>query len=299
MARVLPVPELPDITIYIEALASRIVGAIVERVRISSPFFLRTFEPPVNAAEGLRVQTLKRIGKRIAIGLEAELWLVLHLMIAGRLHWKAPRARLSGKNALAAFDFDNGTLTVTEAGSKRRAALFVVRGAADLQALDPGGIEPLTATVAEFQANLCRENHTLKRALSDPHAFAGIGNAYSDEILHHAGLSPLALTQKLSDAEVERLFASTQAVLNGWVDRLRQQAGTTFPEKVTAFRPEMAVHGRFGQPCPVCGAPVQRIRYADNETNYCPRCQTGGRILADRSLSRLLKDDWPRHLDEL
>ena len=263
MARVLPVPELPDITIYIEALASRIDGAIVERVRIDSPFFLRTFEPPVNAVEGLRVQTLKRIGKRIAIGLEAELWLVLHLMIAGRLHWKAPARSLSGEDALAAFDFDNGTLTVTEAGSKRRAALFVVRGEARSAALDPGGIEPLTATVAEFQpANLCRENHTLKRALSDPHAFAGIGNAYSDEILHHARLSPLALTQKLSDAEVEQLFASTQAVLKRVGRSAAAAGGDDFP------REGHRLSSRNGRPRPVRPA-VSRLRRTRPADSLC------------------------------
>jgi formamidopyrimidine-DNA glycosylase len=292
-------PELPDITVYIEALERRIVGRLLLKVRVNSPFLLRTFEPPLSVAEGKRVGELRRIGKRIAIGLEGDLWLVLHLMIAGRLHWKPAGAKLVGKQNLAAFDFDTGTLTLTEAGSKRRAGLWLLEGAASLAALDPGGLEVLSATLEEFEAELKRENHTLKRALSDPRSFSGIGNAYSDEILHSAQLSPLAQTQKLSPEETRRLFEAVRDVLAEWTDRLREQAGDNFPEKVTAFRPEMAVHGRFGKPCPVCGAPVQRIRYADNETNYCPRCQTGGRILADRSLSRLLKNDWPRSLDEL
>jgi formamidopyrimidine-DNA glycosylase len=253
----------------------------------------------LSAAEGKRVENLKRIGKRIAIGLEDDLWLVLHLMIAGRLHWKNAGAKLAGKQNLAAFDFDTGTLTLTEAGAKRRAGLWLLEGAAALAQLDPGGLEILTASFEQFEAELKRENHTLKRALSDPRSFSGIGNAYSDEILHAAQLSPLAQTQKLSHEETKRLFETTKEALIEWTDRLREQAGDNFPEKVTAFRPEMAVHGRFGKPCPVCGGPVQRIRYADNETNYCPRCQTGGRILADRSLSRLLKNDWPRSLDEL
>jgi formamidopyrimidine-DNA glycosylase len=292
-------PELPDITVYIEALETRIIGERLDGVRIQSPFLLRTFDPPLDAVEGKKVREVRRLGKRIALGLEQELWLVLHLMIAGRLHWKPVGARLSGKNALAAFDFSNGTLTLTEAGSKRRAALHVVRGADALRAQDAGGIELFSATCDEFEAVLRRENHTLKRSLTDPHFFSGIGNAYSDEILHRARLSPLALSQKLTRNEVERLYNASREVLHEWVERLRAETGDGFPEKVTAFRPAMAVHGRFGEPCPVCGAPVQRIRYADNETNYCPGCQTGGRILADRSLSRLLKDDWPRHLDDL
>jgi formamidopyrimidine-DNA glycosylase len=292
-------PELPDITVYIEALERRIVGRLLLKVRVNSPFLLRTYEPPLSAAEGKRVGSLRRIGKRIAIGLEEDLWLVLHLMIAGRLHWKSARTKLAGKQNLAAFDFDTGTLTLTEAGAKRRAGLWLLEGAAALAELDPGGLEVLSASFEQFEAELRRENHTLKRALSDPRSFSGIGNAYSDEILHAAQLSPLAQTQKLSPEETKRLFDSTKDVLTEWTDRLREQAGDNFPEKVTAFRPEMAVHGRYGKPCPVCGAPVQRIRYADNETNYCPRCQTGGRILADRSLSRLLKNDWPRSLDEL
>jgi formamidopyrimidine-DNA glycosylase len=292
-------PELPDITVYIEALERRIVGRRLLEIRVNSPFLLRTFEPPLTAAERRRVVELRRVGKRIAIGLEGDLWLVLHLMIAGRLHWKDAGAKLAGKQNLAAFDFDTGTLTLTEAGSKRRAGLWLLQGAAALEELDPGGLEVLTASFEQFEKELKRENHTLKRALSDPHSFSGIGNAYSDEILHRAKLSPLAQTQKLSADETRCLFDAVRAVLAEWTSRLRDQSGDGFPEKVTAFRPEMAVHGRFGKPCPVCGAPVQRIRYADNETNYCPRCQTGGRILADRSLSRLLKNDWPRSLDEL
>jgi formamidopyrimidine-DNA glycosylase len=292
-------PELPDITIYLEALERRILGQKLGEVRINSPFVLRTFEPPLNSVEGKTVRELKRLGKRIAIGLEDDFWLVLHLMIAGRLHWKPHGVRLAGKNSLAGFDFPKGTLLLTEAGSKRRAALYLIQGTDALAEHDPGGLDVFSANVAEFDATLRRENHALKRSLTDPHLFSGIGNAYSDEILHRARLSPLLLTQKLTSEEAQRLLSATQAVLREWTDRLRAQTGDGFPEKVTAFRPEMAVHGRFGQVCPVCGAPVQRIRYADNETNYCPGCQTGGRILADRSLSRLLKDDWPRHLDEL
>jgi formamidopyrimidine-DNA glycosylase len=297
-------PELPDITVYLEALERRIVGEMLLAIRINSPFVLRTYEPPLIAAEQTRVLELRRLGKRIAIGLEGNLWLVIHLMIAGRLHWKPPdpkRAgpKLAGKNQLAAFEFSTGTLTLTEAGSKRRAGIWLVAGVESLSQLDPGGLEVLSASLEQFETQLKRENHTLKRALSDPRSFSGIGNAYSDEILHRARLSPLAQTQKLSSEETERLFNAVREVLTEWIERLREQAGAEFPEKVTAFRPKMAVHGRFGKACPVCGAPVQRIRYADNETNYCPRCQTGGRILADRSLSRLLKDDWPRNLDEL
>jgi formamidopyrimidine-DNA glycosylase len=292
-------PELPDIVVYLEALERRIVGQLLLKVRVNSPFLVRTFEPPLSVAEGKRVSELRRIGKRIAIGLEGDLWLVLHLMIAGRLHWKPAGSKLAGKQNLAAFDFETGTLTLTEAGSKRRAGLWLLQGAAALAELNPGGLEVLSASFEQFETELKRENHTLKRALSDPRSFSGIGNAYSDEILHSAQLSPLAQTQKLTPEETRRLFDAVRDVLAEWTDRLRVQAGDNFPEKVTAFRPEMAVHGRFGKPCPVCGAPVQRIRYADNETNYCPRCQTGGRILADRSLSRLLKNDWPRSLDEL
>ena len=292
-------PELPDITVYLESLERHILGDVLDAARVRSPFLVRTFDPPLSALHGKTVRALRRIGKRIAVRFDDELWLVLHLMIAGRLHWKARGAKLSGKSALAAFDFSRGTLLLTEAGSKHRASIHVVRGEEALRAHDPGGLEPLTATFDDFQAALRQENHTLKRTLTDPRLFSGIGNAYSDEILHRARLSPLALSQKLSTGDVERLYEATQAVLREWVERLRAETGDGFPEKVTAFRPGMAVHGRFGEPCPVCAAPVQRIRYADNETNYCPGCQTDRRILADRSLSRLLKDDWPRHLDEL
>jgi formamidopyrimidine-DNA glycosylase len=292
-------PELPDITVYIEALERRIVNERLERVRLGSPFLLRSFDPPLSACEGQRVCELRRLGKRIAIGLENDVWLVLHLMIAGRLQWKPPGAKLGGKYQLAAFDFEPGTLLLTEAGAKRRAALYLVRGIAGLAEHDRGGIDVLTSTPAQFEAALRRENHTLKRALTDPRLFSGIGNAYSDEILHRARLSPFVLTQKMTSEQAQQLHAATREVMQAWIERLRAQSGDDFPREVTAFRPEMAVHGRFGKPCPVCGAPVQRIRYADNETNYCPGCQTGGQILADRSLSRLLKDDWPRHLDDL
>ena len=292
-------PELPDITVYVEALERHIVGQRLLGVRVNGPFLLRTVDPPLSAVEGKTVRGLRRIGKRIALGLDDELWIVLHLMIAGRLHWKPPAAKLAGKYNLAAFDFADGTLVLTEAGAKRRAALHVVQGEDALRQHDPGGIDVQSTTVAEFATVLRSRSHTLKRALTDPALLSGIGNAYSDEILHRARMSPFALTQKLDDAEVERLHATICEVLREWTERLRQQAGENFPEHVTAFRPEMAVHGRFGKPCPVCGAPVQRIRYADNETNYCAGCQTGGQILADRSLSRLLKDAWPRHLDEL
>jgi formamidopyrimidine-DNA glycosylase len=292
-------PELPDIVVYLEALEKRLTGRRLERVRINSPFLVRTFESPLAAVEDKRVVELKRLGKRIAIGLEDGLWLVVHLMIAGRLHWRAPGAKLAGKYNLAAFDFATGTLVLTEGGAKRRAALWLVQGDDSLQAHDPGGIDALAATRDQFTAALRTENHTLKRALTDPRLLGGIGNAYSDEILHRARLSPLALSQKLSAVEIERLYAATREVLAEWIDRLRDAASDEFPEKVTAFRPDMAVHGRYGKPCPVCGTPVQRIRYADNETNYCPRCQSGGRMLADRSLSRLLRDAWPKNVDEL
>jgi formamidopyrimidine-DNA glycosylase len=292
-------PELPDITVYVEALQRRVVDATLEGVRVNTPFLLRTFEPPLESVKGKTVRELRRLGKRIAIGLDGELWLVIHLMIAGRLHWKPKGGKLSGKINLAAFDFPSGTLLLTEAGTKRRASLHLLQGEAALGEHDPGGLEVLEATLDAFREVLRRRNHTLKRALTDPHLFSGIGNAYSDEILHRAGLSPLALTQKLAEEDVARLFEATRIVLGEWIDRLRAEAGEGFPEKVTAFRLQMAVHGRYGEPCPACGAPVQRIRYADNETNYCPGCQTKGKILADRSLSRLLKDDWPRNLDEL
>jgi formamidopyrimidine-DNA glycosylase len=281
-------PELPDITVYLEALESRILHQPLERVRTNTPFLLRTIDPPLSAADGATVCELRRVGKRIAIGLDNGVWLVLHLMIAGRLHWKPRGAKLAGKNALAAFDFPNGSLTLTEAGSQRRASLHVVR---DPAILDPGGLEVLNSTADEFARALTQENHTLKRSLTDPHIFSGIGNAYSDEILHAAQLSPVALAQSLKRAEIERLHKATVDMLNLWTKRLRSDA---FPEKVTAFRDDMAVHGRYGLPCPVCQTKVQRIRYAANETNYCPHCQTGGKLLADRSLSRLLKKDWPR-----
>jgi formamidopyrimidine-DNA glycosylase len=292
-------PELPDITVYVEALERRVIGERLEGVRIQSPFLLRTFDPPLDSVNGKKVREIRRLGKRIVLGLDDDLWLVLHLMIAGRLHWKEPGVKLATKAALAVFNFSNGTLLLTEAGTKRRASLYLIHCEAGLREHDPGGLEPIPATLDEFRGALRLQNHTLKRALADPHLFSGIGNAYSDEILHRARLSPLALSQKLSAEEVERLYTATRAVLLEWVERLRTETGDGWPEKVTAFRAGMAVHGRFGNPCPVCGAPVQRIRYADNETNYCPGCQTGGRILADRSLSRLLKDDWPRHLDDL
>ena len=292
-------PELPDITVYIEALRRRIVGRRLERVRVRSPFLVRTFDPPLDAIAGKTVRELARLGKRIAVGFEDDVWLVLHLMIAGRLHWKPPGASVAAKVNLAAFDFPDGTLLLTEAGSKHRASLHVVRDREALRQHDPGGLDVFAATPAAFEAALRRENHTLKRTLTDPRVFDGIGNAYSDEVLHRARLSPFLLTQKLPADDARRLLYATREVLREWIDRLRQQTGDGFPEKVTAFRPEMAVHGKFGKPCPVCRAPVQRVRYADNETNYCPGCQTGGRILADRSLSRLLKDAWPAHLDDL
>jgi formamidopyrimidine-DNA glycosylase len=292
-------PELPDITVYIEALQQRLLGARLQSTRISHPFLLRSFDPPIDSLYGRRVVSIERVGKRIALEFEGDHWWVLHLMIAGRLHWIPAGAPAPKRAALAAFIFDTGTLTLTEAGTKRRASLFVFRSREQLAGHDPGGLEVLEASFEEFQARLVAENHTLKRALTDPRTFSGIGNAYSDEILHRAGLSPIALTQKLDEASQRRLYEAVKEVLLEWTQRLRAQAGEGFPEKVTAFRPEMAVHGRFGKKCPVCGTAVQRIRYAENETNYCPRCQTGGRVLADRSLSRLLKDDWPRSIEEL
>jgi formamidopyrimidine-DNA glycosylase len=293
------VPELPDIAAYISALEDRIVGRPVENVRLANPFLLRTAQPPISSAEGRTVREVRRIGKRIAIGLDGDLWLVLHLMIAGRLHWRAAGAKLAGRNTLAAIDFSNGSLVLTEAGSKRRASLHVLRGEAELRSVDPGGIDVFSSDLASFRAALGAENHTLKRALTDPHTLSGIGNAYSDEILHAAQLSPIALTHKLTASEWERLFTATRSTLQLWIDRFTTEAKTRFPEHVTAFRDDMAVHGRYGKPCPACGETVRRIRYADNETNYCPRCQTGGKILADRALSRLLGSDWPRTLDEL
>ncbi len=292
-------PELPDISAYIGALEPRILGQPLEHVRLASVFLLRTADPPLTAVEGLVVRELRRIGKRIALGFDGELWLVLHLMIAGRLHWRPPAAKLAGRNALAAFDFPNGSLVLTEAGTKRRASLHVVRGEAELEAMDPGGINVFSIDLNAFRQALTVENRTLKRALTDPRILSGIGNAYSDEILHAAQLSPIALTYRLTPQEWKRLFDATRETLRTWIDRLRNETNGEFPEHVTAFRKDMAVHGRFGEACPRCGEPVQRIRYADNETNYCARCQTGGTLLADRSLSRLLKADWPRTLDEL
>jgi formamidopyrimidine-DNA glycosylase len=293
------VPELPDIAAYIEALEPRVMGRTLQRVRVGSPFLLRTLEPPPASAEGRVVSGLRRIGKRIAMGVEGDVWLVLHLMIAGRLHWRPPQPKLGGRQNLAAFDFAHGSLTLTEAGSQRRASLHVVRGEEGLRGLDPGGIDVLEADLAEFREALTFENHTLKRALTDPRAFSGIGNAYSDEILHAARLSPIAQTRKLTAEEIARLHAATRETLALWLDRLRAEARQKFPEKVTAFREGMAVHGRYGQPCPRCGEKVLRIRYAGNETNYCARCQTAGKVLADRGLSRLLGKDWPRTLEEL
>lgn len=292
-------PELPDIEAYLFALRERILNQRLEHIRLGSPFLLRTVEPALADAEGHIVTDLRRIGKRIAIGLEGDLWLVFHLMIAGRLHWREPNAKLVARRTLAALDFADGTLTLTEAGSKRRASLHVVRGEQALEALDPGGIDVLKASFEEFKARLSAENHTLKRALTDPRTLSGIGNAYSDEILHAAKLSPIAQTAKLTKPQWEALHRATIQTLELWRDRFVSEAGSKFPEKVTAFRPDMAVHGRFNEPCPTCASPIQRIRYADNETNYCPRCQTDGKLLADRSLSRLLGKDWPKTLDGL
>jgi formamidopyrimidine-DNA glycosylase len=292
-------PELPDIAAYLNALETRVVGQPMEHVRLPSAFLLRTVDPPISAVEGHVVLALRRVGKRIAFGFDNDLWLVLHLMIAGRLHWRALGAKLGGRNNLAAFDFPHGSLVLTEAGSKRRASLHVVRGEEGLRAMDPGGMDVFGVDVNGFRDALSKENRTLKRALTDPRIVSGIGNAYSDEILHAARLSPIIQTHKLTGEEWARLFAATRETLQLWIDRLLEEAKSGFPEKVTAFRKEMAVHGRFGEPCPRCGEKIQRIRYADNETNYCARCQTGGKVLADRSLSRLLKSDWPRTLDEL
>jgi formamidopyrimidine-DNA glycosylase len=292
-------PELPDIVVYIEALEKRILGERLERVRIVSPFLLRTASPPVNDAEGKTVVQLRRLGKRICIGLDNDIWLVLHLMIAGRLHWKKRGVKVSPPRGLAAFDFPHGSLLWTEAGSQKRASLHVVAGEEGLSALDPGGLEVLESDLEHFSAALTSANHTLKRALTDPRLFSGIGNAYSDEILFEAQLSPLALTQKLKPGQIERLFAAVRNSLGQWTERLRRESSDEFPEKVTAFRPGMAVHGRYKEPCPRCQAKIQRIRYAANETNYCPNCQTGGKLLADRSLSRLLREDWPRTPEDL
>ena len=292
-------PELPDITIYLDALSRRVQGRRLLEARLASPFLLRTVDPPVTSFTGQTVSSLRRIGKRIALGFEDGGWMVLHLMIAGRLHWKTSGVKPSGRQNLAAFHFEGGTLTLTEAGSQRRASLHCFRNDMDLETIDPGGLEPLECSLAEFTARMQARNHTLKRALTDPRLLSGIGNAYSDEILHRARLSPITMTQRLSPAEFERLYGAAQETLLDWIRRLREETGEKFPEGVTAFRKEMAVHGRYRQPCPNCGAPVQRIQYASNETNYCAVCQTNGRLLADRGLSQLLKEDWPRTLEEL
>jgi formamidopyrimidine-DNA glycosylase len=292
-------PELPDITVYVEALERRIAGRVLQRALVAGPLLLRTATPPLDASHGRRVKGLRRIGKRIAIGFDNDVWLVFHLMIAGRLHWKEGRVIPDGRRVSAAFYFENGTLTLTEAGTKKRASLHVLAGEGDLAELDPGGIDVLATDGEQFGAVLTSANHTLKRALTDPHLFSGIGNAYSDEILHNARLSPVMLTQRMKPEDIGRLHAATRETLTHWTEKLRVETGEKFPEKVTAFRPGMAVHGRYGQPCPRCGTKVQRIRYASNETNYCPHCQTGGKLLADRALSRLLREDWPRSLDEM
>lgn len=292
-------PELPDITVYLEALEQRIAGTTLERVSVASPFLLRTAVPRLTSVEGKKVTGLRRLGKRICIGVEGDLWLILHLMIAGRLHWYEERAKAMKSRAVATFQFTSGTLTLTEAGTQKRASLHIVEGEAGLERLNPGGLEVFDATEDEFAAALRARNHTLKRALTDPRIFSGIGNAYSDEILFTAQLSPFALTQKLTSAEIKRLYEAIKSSLADWIDRLRVEYRGRFPEKVTAFRPDMATHGKYGQPCPRCGNKIQRIRYGSNETNYCPKCQTGGKLLADRALSRLLKDDWPRTPEEL
>jgi formamidopyrimidine-DNA glycosylase len=292
-------PELPDVTVYIEALSERVLNQPIQKIRIGSPFVVRSFDPPISAAEAKKVLALRRLGKRIVFQLEDDLFLIVHLMIAGRFHWKPKGAKIARKYGQAAFDFPDGTLLLTEAGTKKRASIHLVRGEAALQEHDPGGLEVLDASLDEFRQALTRENHTLKRSLTDPHVFSGIGNAYSDEILHSAKLSPIRLTQQMTAAEIERLYRAVRESLVEWIERLRKERGTGFPEKVTAFRPDMAVHGKYRKPCPVCGSPVQRIVHAENETNYCAKCQTSGKLLADRSLSRLLKDDWPRTLEEL
>jgi formamidopyrimidine-DNA glycosylase len=292
-------PELPDVTIYVESLAARVIGQPLEHLTIKTPFVLRSVSPPISAAQGRRVSGVRRLGKRIVLDMGDEMFVVIHLMIAGRLRWRAPGAKMPAGNVLATFHFPTGVLALTEAGSTRRASLHIVQGEAALREMDRGGIEPLEIDLATFAEQLGRENHTLKRSLTDPRIFSGIGNAYSDEILHRARLSPLALSRKLSAEEVSRLYEAVQVVLREWTDRLRAQLGGEFPEQVTAFRDEMSVHGRYGKPCPVCGTPVQRIRYASNETDYCARCQTGGRLLADRAMSRLLREDWPKSIDEL
>jgi formamidopyrimidine-DNA glycosylase len=293
------VPELPDIVVYIEALEKRIQGSVLERVRIASPFLLRTAVPPLSSVEGKKIVELRRLGKRICFGLEGDLWLVLHLMIAGRLHWYDERAKAAKSRRLAVFEFSSGSLVLTEAGTQKRASIHVVQGESGLENLNPGGIEIFEATTEQFARAIRAKNHTLKRALTDPRILSGIGNAYSDEILFEARLSPFTLTQKLTDTEVEQLFDAIKRTLTDWVERLRSASRDRFPEKVTAFRPDMATHGKYGEPCPRCGSKIQRIRYGSNETNYCPKCQTGGKLLADRALSRLLKDDWPRTPEEL
>ncbi|MDH3442333.1 MAG: formamidopyrimidine-DNA glycosylase [Deltaproteobacteria bacterium] len=292
-------PEFPDVTVYIEALHGRVLNQRIQKIRLGSPFVVRSFDPPISRAEGKTILALRRLGKRIVFALEDDLFLVVHLMIAGRFHWKPIGAKLARKYGQAAFDFPGGTLLLSEAGTKRRASINLVHGEAALREHDPGGLEVMAATLNQFRERLTRENHTLKRSLTDPHLFSGIGNAYSDEILHRAQLSPVRLTKQMSDAEIEVLYNAIREVLTEWVEKLRSETGTGFPEKVTAFRPDMAVHGKYRKPCPVCGSPVQRIVHAENETNYCPKCQTGGKLLADRSLSRLLKKDWPRSLEEL
>lgn len=298
-AMIFPMPELPDITLYVEAISERVLNQRIERIRIGNPFIVRSVDPPISTAEGKKVLEIRRLGKRIVFELDGKLFLIFHLMIAGRFHWKAKGAKIARKYGQAALDFPTGTLLLTEAGTKKRAAIYLVRGEAALQEHDPGGLEIFDASLARFRDKLMEENHTLKRALTDSHLFSGIGNAYSDEILHCARLSPIRLTQSMTDAEIEALYHATRETLRKWIERLRQERGTGFPEKVTAFRAEMAVHGKYRKPCPACGSPVQRIVYAENETDYCPRCQTGGKIFADRSLSRLLKEDWPRSLEEL
>jgi formamidopyrimidine-DNA glycosylase len=292
-------PEFPDITVYIEALSERVLNQPIQKIRIGSPFVLRSFDPPIAAAEGKRILALRRLGKRIVFELEDGLFLIVHLMIAGRFHWKPKGAKIARKYGQAAFDFPDGTLLLTEAGTKKRVSIYLVHGEAAVQEHDPGGLEVLDASLEQFREALTRENHTLKRSLTDPHLFSGIGNAFSDEILHRARLSPIRLTRQMTEAEIETLYHAIRDSLNDWVERLRNERGSGFPEKVTAFRPDMAVHGKYRKPCPVCGSPVQRIVHAENETNYCPTCQTGGKLLADRSLSRLLKQDWPRSLEEL
>jgi formamidopyrimidine-DNA glycosylase len=292
-------PELPDVTVYVELIAAKTIGRKIERVRIASPFVVRSVDPPVRDVEGKMVREIRRIGKRIAIGLDDDLWIVIHLMIAGRFRWLKPGAKIPGRLGLAAFDFENGTLVLTEAGTQRRASITVVRGEGSLADIDRGGVEPLEVDEKTFAEQLARENHTLKRSFTDPTLFSGIGNAYSDEIFHRARVSPIKLTSRLTPDEVTRLYHTTREVLTEWTERLRNEAGGEFPAKVTAFHDEMAVHGKYGKPCPVCGSPVQRIRYASNETNYCARCQTEGKLLADRALSRLLKKDWPKSIDEL